>query len=727
MSKHPSSLEDIADVTKSKNLEKVDTSAIKLTSRRVAILYVHGQGEQAPLKDLRELAQVLWRKNTYDTDSILFAAPVDENGQSEQQMILTNKVTMKGPDNSEHETSVDFHQFYWADLVSGNRFIDFWAWLIGLMRKSPEKNEVPKALLTIRNFIMKAGFAIGLFGAIFGALTAFRFILIDQVLAWANLMAFTGFGLSAVTIFFLLRPKNRYLAFLFGMISAALGGSFTTFGAKAVENKTQLIECLTMIPRAELQPNANGAHFQKFVNNTNDYLENAKSHHTILRKTQDCSANPIDAECKLANGEKAFTYVIDHVIRISDAETTFFQCKSTFGDYGVDSFRYFGTLGYQILDGINSRDAVDKPILWPKDKGAPKYFQRLDLKYRTFVTDLIASVTIIAALIFIALVFVRDRFLIPVMADSARLFSNSPRDVAVREAIRKRGLELLERLHKPRGQSGAYYDEIIIVAHSLGTAVAYGLLNHFWGTRLDQWPKNPPLDKALLDVTEAASKIKPIDKLINQTEIPETNDATRAFRAAQRRLFDELKKAPTNANKQKPWLISNFVTLGSPLTYASFLLSESKEEFSKDIFNFQSRAACPPVGDQEKYNFCVSGSPPNGDLIPRYSAMYCCCNWTNLYFKTIKIFDGDIIGGPLRNHPPLGLGLGILDIPLDYKDTGVKFAHTNYWSEPTEPKNQNFCYDGSPYLSALRVAVGLGKSFDERENALLAISASHSA
>src|SRR5262249_8907193 len=53
-----------------------------------------------------------------------------------------------------------------------------------------------------------------------------------------------------------------------------------------------------------------------------------------------------------------------------------------------------------------------------------------------------------------------------------------PDNIAARAAVRERGLKLLRALH-----DGPHYKRVVIVAHSLGTVLAHGLLGYFWAER----------------------------------------------------------------------------------------------------------------------------------------------------------------------------------------------------------------------------------------------------
>ena len=62
-----------------------------------------------------------------------------------------------------------------------------------------------------------------------------------------------------------------------------------------------------------------------------------------------------------------------------------------------------------------------------------------------------------------------------VLGDVGRYFRASPANIAVRWATRRLGVETLERLH-----ADDRYDRIVVVAHSLGSVIAYDVLRAFW-------------------------------------------------------------------------------------------------------------------------------------------------------------------------------------------------------------------------------------------------------
>ena len=78
-------------------------------------------------------------------------------------------------------------------------------------------------------------------------------------------------------------------------------------------------------------------------------------------------------------------------------------------------------------------------------------------------------------------------FLQPYLGDAARYFRNSPANVAVRREIRKQAVDTLEDLHLSNR-----YDRIVVVAHSLGTVVAYDMLRAYY-SRINQDIPDPQM------------------------------------------------------------------------------------------------------------------------------------------------------------------------------------------------------------------------------------------
>jgi hypothetical protein len=112
---------------------------------------------------------------------------------------------------------------------------------------------------------------------------------------------------------------------------------------------------------------------------------------------------------------------------------------------------------------------------------------------------------------------------------------------------------------------------IVVVGHSLGSILAYDLISYFWATRYDPRTvlEHTPEFQALLKLERAIGEIE-------HTADPDHFEKARStFLSAQRefcRLL-RLRPRPTADAPDTRWLITDLVTLGSPLTHAEFLLA----------------------------------------------------------------------------------------------------------------------------------------------------------
>ncbi len=71
-----------------------------------------------------------------------------------------------------------------------------------------------------------------------------------------------------------------------------------------------------------------------------------------------------------------------------------------------------------------------------------------------------------------------DRVFLPYLGDVASYARATPETVAQRAAVRERGLDLLKKL-----SDDPEYDRIVLVGHSLGSIIAYDLLQLLWDER----------------------------------------------------------------------------------------------------------------------------------------------------------------------------------------------------------------------------------------------------
>ena len=302
--------------------------------------------------------------------------------------------------------------------------------------------------------------------------------------------------------------------------------------------------------------------------------------------------------------------------------------------------------------------------------------------------SVVAAWTIIGAY-----VVVNAAFLQPYLGDAARYFRSSPANVAVRRAIRKDAVDTLDQLHRSRN-----YDRIVVVAHSLGTVVAYDMLRAYYsricpriaiGENLN--PEFDEIDKGGLDCVR--------QRKLGRALVAKLARASAILSPAKR---GEGYKPATNEDVDA-WLVTDFVTLGSPLTHAVYLIADENDgaliddEFAKRIRE-RELPTCPPAKLDRDGLLAFKSS--NNKLRLHHGGLFGMTRWTNLYFPAINIFWGDAIGGKVA---PV-FGECVVDVPVSTDCAGNTdgFKHTSYWKTDCEPDKRN-----GPHLAALREAVNL--------------------
>ena len=190
------------------------------------------------------------------------------------------------------------------------------------------------------------------------------------------------------------------------------------------------------------------------------------------------------------------------------------------------------------------------------------------------------------------------------------------------------------------------------------------------------------------------------------------------------------------------WRITDFVTVGSPLAHAPFLMVDDRgtkpfatevdrakgewvgkylglgedrpTAFQKITRVFAVRAhqrefAMNPPQTEPETNPCplpddtdardsdtFSYKPGDGPAcVPHHAALFSAVRWTNLYAPCSPLLYGDPIAGPVA---PV-FGPGVKDVPIDHGAGRTWVAHGRYWD--TDPKHGDF------HLKRLRSAVNL--------------------
>jgi hypothetical protein len=249
------------------------------------------------------------------------------------------------------------------------------------------------------------------------------------------------------------------------------------------------------------------------------------------------------------------------------------------------------------------------------------------------------------------------------VGDAAIYLNPHPRTVEARNAIRSSGVALLERLHKD-----GRYDRIIVVGHSLGSVIGYDILSFAWHRASEEFRRKVEAGEVPNDPQAAFASAEALAASTNQPNFDLIWQLKTRFVAA------ETRKLGLN------WLVSDFVTLGSPLAHASLLLARGPADFQRRVEERELPTAPPFRDDGKKFSFERKGpstqKPRHILQVPDHAALFALTRWTNLYFPCRAFFYGDLVGGPIR---PL-FGTGVADYPVVTKVWNGWLAHTNYWS-----------------------------------------------
>jgi pimeloyl-ACP methyl ester carboxylesterase len=289
-----------------------------------------------------------------------------------------------------------------------------------------------------------------------------------------------------------------------------------------------------------------------------------------------------------------------------------------------------------------------------------------------------------------------------VVGDAARYFDIHPKNVARRYDILRGGIALLRRLHEEgdvQGDRSMYrYGRIVLVGHSLGSVIAYDILRHYWGEVNGRIPVNPE-----------SGALKSVEAFEAPPSIPAATTSTTSYWKAQYALWkaigdrvpagvelsrDELWRlrtspgpypgaaAATEPLDHKPkghwrpgrWLVSDLVTMGSPLSHAVALLATDKKDLDAKR-RLRELPTCPPDRSRhvnpESYSVDLRGEASGFDNydILHHGACFASTRWTNLWYAN------DPIGGPLLE----AFGNGIRDIRLCHAPLWPMTSHTSYW------------------------------------------------
>lgn len=259
--------------------------------------------------------------------------------------------------------------------------------------------------------------------------------------------------------------------------------------------------------------------------------------------------------------------------------------------------------------------------------------------------DLYEKKQLYVALAILAIQAIGSRFILRYVADAARYLTPSPNNIDERNKIRAEGIKLLRELHKSKR-----YFRIIVVTHSLGSVIGYDTIRHLWVDLRKSHDPQPIKQTLARKFDEAVSQTLQNTASVSPKEVEE-------FQQQQHALWREHRSAGI------PWLVTDFITLGSPMTHASLLMADDPESFVQRKIEFEY-PCCPPEPVQETHyqkNYeVIMKSHPVSVRIPHHGAPFSSTRWTNIFFPYRMGILGDLIGGPLAAV----FGKGIRDVPV---------------------------------------------------------------
>ncbi len=257
------------------------------------------------------------------------------------------------------------------------------------------------------------------------------------------------------------------------------------------------------------------------------------------------------------------------------------------------------------------------------------------------------------------------------IGDAARYLSPTPDNIKLRQAIRADGIQLLRKIH----ESGDY-ERVIVVGHSLGSVVAYDILKHLWQEYYTDY-RQPKASSQ-----PALAKLEKIGEDLREG----LNGATvETYMQAQVDLWKEMRSLG------HPWLVTDLITAGSPLTHAAMLLANDEDDL-RARQRQRDLPTNPPepeiektkTGERRFYSYLVWDGYGNKKNIKlravHHGGLFAPTRWTNLYYPAIWGIFGDLVGGPLAPW----FGPGIRDIAVGSSNKlqdRTLLAHLAYWNK----------------------------------------------
>ena len=289
-----------------------------------------------------------------------------------------------------------------------------------------------------------------------------------------------------------------------------------------------------------------------------------------------------------------------------------------------------------------------------------------------------------------------------VAGDAARYLDVTPQNVARRYDIIRGGIDMLKELHtkgdvqETTGEVKYQYERVVLVGHSLGSLIAYDLIRHYWA-EINGNLRVRPKDFEGVERFDGGN--------VPPWGVPfDTDKDSVAFRDGQARCWQRinawwlgqpsLARDLVQAKGRARWLVSDLVTIGSPLTYAALLLADGPDDL-KEKQTLRELPTCPPDRSKHVNEGCFTVPlSEEADRFAKYDilghqAPFAVTRWTNLYFPN------DPIGGPLTPVFLKGIDEPSLYGPRVWVPGS---AHVKYW----KTKNHKPIPAAEPCVAQLR-------------------------
>lgn len=562
--------------------QTAQTGSDQTTQRkRTAVLVVHGIGSQRALETVRGVVDAVWLQNARDPASDkpprqVWIHPQRSGIDIDLSVITTSGLSMNTSSGPE-KRSIDFHELYWAHLMSETRAVAVVLWLFELVRKGPRLKPRMRALWWV--------------SAVFLCVVIASIVLVVLHLV-GRLASVDG------------RPATLALAPIFALFVLSASALISSFFSGAWK-----LFSIFLLPTVAI--------FTAFYLGIKFY--DLASHYSTLY---------------LAPALSVLVALI--------------------------AMGRWGALVMALTFAVASASV-------------PVYFWVTDTQHPSAdwgAWSLAETWSSVAACFMIVIYFAFNSiFLQSFLGDAARYFRNSPGNVAVRREIRKQAVDTLAALH-----TSGIYDRIIVVAHSLGSVVAYDMLRANFSSICSNLP-------------DLASD--PTFKLIDGLDPDPAKRLTEpaAFKRAGRDLVGEIAKLTVgNSHWDKKntstWLVTDFVTLGAALTHAHYLMCKGDTE-AELVANFKQRVkerefpTCPPAMLDSDGRLSFPNPRKKGQREFHHAALFGMTSWTNLYFPMKQLLWGDPIGGPLADL--FGADIADGETWTTNSKSYQFFTHTAYW------------------------------------------------